>query len=152
VNIRVVLELLEEVEQKMADLYTWCAREYREDEEAEKLFIRLTLEENAHKNLILYQRRMASRNPKAYDDININPKTIKKCIQQVEFFQQKKGKSSLSEAVEFALQIESSAAESHFPDLIAESNAEMKHLLTGLKAGDERHIGWLKEFAKTLGH
>lgn len=151
-NVSVLLDLLLDVEDKMDAFYTWCAHEYRTDHQAVGLFHRLSIEEKAHKNLIAYQQRMAKTSPNDYRDIHVNPSAIKNCARQIDFFQNKKGRTTLAEAIQFAIEIECSAAESHFPELITQSNPKLHNVMRGLKAGDDRHIGLLREFAAKRGY
>jgi hypothetical protein len=141
-----VLDSIEKLEAKMADLYKWFGTIFKQDAEAAALFDRLNLDETAHVNLVKYYRRMVSKNMKLFGDISLDIESLKATLARVESI--RSGPlPSLEEAVKTAIDIEINAGELHAVAAIKSAASGITPLLRSLGAFDSKHYGVIEEFA-----
>ena len=150
-HILKMLGPLEQLETRMADLYTWFSHVFREDEEAAAFFNRVSVEEVVHANIIRYQRRLVSHNPKSFSDITIDISLIEKTIADIAALKNTEPHPVLEDALRKAIELEHCLAEEHFRTAIVKSNYEVSDLLRSLGAFDLRHINCFHEFANQRG-
>ena len=141
-----VLDSIEKLEAKMADLYEWFGTIFKQDAEAAALFDRLNLDETAHVNLVKYYRRVISKNIKLFGDISLDVESLKATLARVESI--RSGPlPSLEEAVKTAIDIEINAAEVHAVTAVESAASDIAPLLRSLGAFDSEHYGVIEEFA-----
>lgn len=145
-----VLDSIEKLEAKMADLYEWFGTIFKQDAEAAALFDRLNLDETAHVNLVRYYRRVVSKNIKLFGDISIDVESLKGTLARIESILSGP-LPSLEEAVETAIDIEVNAAEVHAVTAVGSAASGIASLLSSLGAFDSNHYGVLDEFAVSRG-
>ncbi len=145
-----VLDNIEKLETKMADLYKWFRTIFKEDAEAFALFDRMNLDEIAHVNLVKYYRRVISKNIKLFGDISLDIESLKVTLARVESIRPGPH-PSLEEAVKTAIDLENNAAEFHAIVAVKSADSGISLLLNNLNAFDSTHCGVLEEFAERRG-
>jgi rubrerythrin len=150
-HILKMLGPLEDLETKMADLYNWFSHVFRKDEEAAAFFYRVSVEEVVHANIIKYQRRLVSQNPKSFSDITIAISLIEKTLSDIAALRNLVPYPELEEALRNAIGLEHCLAEEHYRTALVMANPEISNLLRSLGAFDLRHIGRFHEFAIKRG-
>ena len=150
-NAKQAFLLLEKFEAKMADLYRVYSELYATDVEAASLFYRLSLEEKNHVNVISYQKRVVSQNPKLFGEVELDAEAIQEEIAAVEALAKVRVTPPVDEALRTALELENGAAERHFRLAAIQSNPDAAKHLMSLGTVDKRHFEALKAFAKRRG-
>jgi rubrerythrin len=141
-----VLDTLEKLEAKMADLYEWFASIFAADSEAAEFFYRMSLDETAHANLVRYYRRIASKDAKLLREVILDVEPLTAAIESINA-DLLGPKPSLEEALKMAIDLEINAAESHAIAALATAAPGLAPLLSNLGALDSRHHRALEEFA-----
>ncbi|MEW6586053.1 MAG: J domain-containing protein [Nitrospirota bacterium] len=141
-----VLDTLEKLEAKMADLYEWFATIFAADSEATEFFYRMSLDETAHANLVRYYRRMASKDAKVLGEVALDVEPLKATMERINAVLSGP-KPSLEEAVKIAVDLEINAAESHAIASLVTAAPGLAPLLTNLGSLDSKHHRVLEEFA-----
>ncbi len=144
---------LAEFEGALADLYSsWAdTMEQRQDHEAAFVFFKMSTEERGHAALIEYQRRLmmdgATLNSEIEVDIDLA--ALQTALDQVRIL---KGRRSLSsaEAITHAMELERSAAETHFRSALRHADPGLKRLLDCLGAEDRMHFQRLTELSNRI--
>jgi hypothetical protein len=150
-HILKMLGPLEELETKMADLYNWFSHVFREDDEAAAFFYRVSVEEVVHANIIRYQRRLVSQNPKSFSEVVIDISLIEKTMSDIGAFKDTEPHPALEDALKNSIGLEHCLAEEHYRTAIVNANPEVTNLLRSLGAFDLRHIKCFHEFAYKRG-
>jgi hypothetical protein len=150
-HILKMLGPLEELETKMADLYDWFSHAFRKDEEATAFFYRVSVEEVVHANIIRYQRRLVSKNPKSFGEITIDASLIEKTLSEIAALRNLAPYPELEDALRNAIGLEHCLAEEHYRTALVMANPEVSNLLRSLGAFDLRHISRFDEFAIKRG-
>jgi rubrerythrin len=138
---------LTELERSLAELYGAWAEAYEGDREAAFVFFKMSSEEKGHAALIDYARRFVQKDPKLGGDVDIDLSLVQGMINKVRVLRENGAPPSVEKALEIALELESSAAESHYKSALKQVNPEMERLLRCLGGEDQAHLGRLKEFA-----
>lgn len=107
----------------------------------------MSVDETAHANLVRYQRRLVTQNMKLFGDVTVDIEAIKKVISHIESVLSGPP-PSVSDAVRIAIDIENSAAETHYLAAIRESASGITGLLNSLESLDCSHCGVFEEFAR----
>lgn len=141
------LRPLAEFERLMGDLYTWLAACFATDQEVSAVFSSLATDEAAHSSLVEYQRRLVRQSPKEFGEIELDLGELFATRAQVEQLRARTVPPSLEEALAFAFQIETSAAEYHFRHVLRQANPAIGQLLESLGKGDKHHLGRITDLA-----
>jgi hypothetical protein len=145
-----VLDSIEKLEAKMADLYEWFGTIFKQDAEAAALFDQLNLDETAHVNLVKYYRRVISKNIRLFRNTSSDIESLRATLARVESI--RSGPlPSLEETVKTAIDIEISASEVHALDFVGSEVSGISSLLSSLGSFDSKHYGVLEEFAARRG-
>lgn len=144
----IVLRHLEELEGKMADLYEWFMKLFHEDREAAAFFYTMSLEEASHRDLVRYQRRLVSKNPGLFKEVDLDTLEILKTSERVERVIESSS-LSLKEAVFTSMGFEKDVTENHYRSVMLKSNPEVANLLDSLCTGDRDHFSRLNDFAQS---
>lgn len=145
-----VLDPLEGIEKKIAELYERFSEIFGEDAEAASFFYRMSVDEIAHANLVGYQRRVVVQNMKLAKDVSLDLDDINYTLERVKSLLAGPP-PSLEEAVKLALEIENSAAEAHSRTAIAEAVPGIYQLLSSLSGFDSKHCEMVENFAASRG-
>ncbi len=143
--------LMEEMEEAMAELYKKMARVFSSDEEASSLFSRLAREEMGHRLTIQLERRIIKQNPGVFLGEGPKAGALKETLHQAQETLQKVHTLSLKEAMRRVLALEDSCAERHCRGIRENVPPELARLLANLRAGDKAHLEALEAFAKRRG-
>ena len=141
-----LLDVLEKLEARLADLYEWYASVFSSDAEAVALFSRLSIDEIAHVNLVKYLRRVASQNLKLFGDISFDIETLEAMLANVDSLRSGP-EPSLQDAVRVALSLESSASEAHYIPALEQTVSIVGQVMNNLGNFDLKHWGTIEEFA-----
>lgn len=145
-----ILDALEKVETKIADLYEWFSEIFSDDAEVSSFFYRISVDESAHANLIRFQRRIISQNRKLAEDIALDFNVVNAVLDRLT--SARSGAApSIEEAIRFAIEIENSVAEAHSQSVIARSIPGISDLLKNLSGFDNRHCEVFVKFAHDRG-
>ena len=150
-NVEAVFRPLSDLEKAIGDLYAQWAAVFDGDREAAFLFVKMANEEKGHASLVDYQRRVVQRNPNVSGDVDIDLRAIEAALAEVQGLRDSASPPTLVEAVQIALRIETSAAESHDRNAIRQANPELERLLSCLGGEDRMHLERLKIFARSRG-
>lgn len=145
-NILKILDTLQQLELRVAELYRWLADVFAADREASGVFFRLSLQEQTHANLIAFQRRVILHGggPVAVPDIDL--RGVAEVIARVDEFRASTPRPTLEQAVAFAVSLEEGAAEQVHSRLLRGCDSPLATLVRSLAADDLRH----KELLGTL--
>ncbi len=150
-DLWIVLKDLEDLENRMADLYEWFSRQFSEDKEAATLFYTMSLEEISHRDLVRYQRRLVSKNPKNFQDVDVGVDAIREAAARIENIIHSPSGCSLKEAVMISIDAESDATEYHYRSAMRQANPEVSKLVDNLCSADRLHFARLSDFARSRG-
>jgi rubrerythrin len=149
-QIEAVFRPLIDLERAIADLYGHWSDVYEADREAAFVWVKMANEEKGHASLVDYERRVVQKNPKMSGEVDISlaevasaTEAVRNCLQGQPL--------SLEDAVRFAYDLETAAAESHYRNAVKLSHPELQRLLDCLGSEDRQHIERLKAFAEKRG-
>ncbi len=145
-----VLESLETIETKIADLYELFSKIFAEDAGAASFFYRMSVDETAHANLVRYQRRVVVQNMKLVKEISLDLDAVNATLERV-ISVLSEPPYSLEEALKIALEIEKSLAEAHSLTAVAQAIPDFSRLLSSLSGFDSRHCEVVEDFAASRG-
>ncbi len=140
------LQVFEELENVMAELYEWYASVFAGDADAAAVFFRLAMEERNHARMVLHVRRASRQNPGAGEIDRTVIDGVAEMVEKARRFMSADA-SPLAAAIAFALELELGAAEGHLRDALKGANPEMARLLESLGADDRAHAGKLERLA-----
>lgn len=143
-----VLSRLEMIESKMADFYEWLSEVFDSDSDASGLFFRMSLQEKSHASLIRYGRKLVSRCPQDFEDVDFDAESVDSLLASVDSFRVDSPQPSLDEALFFAMKTECHPAENAHREVLAVSNPEIGQIIRSLAIADEEHHQTLKSFAQ----
>lgn len=141
------LARLEMIESKMAEFYEWLSEVFETDSDASGLFFRMSLQEKSHASLLRYGRKLVSRSPQDFEDVDFDAASVDSLLASVDGFRGESPQPSLGEALFFAMMIECHPAENAHRDVLAVSNPEIGHIIRSLAIADDEHHQTLKAFA-----
>ena len=137
---------LSELETALAELYGSWSETLQEDPEASFVFFKMSTEERGHAALVDYQRRFIERIPSAQREVDIDLTDIQVALDRVRILQ-RRSPSGRPEAIAIAMELENSAAESHFRSAVRQADPEVRRLLDCLGGEDRQHFSRLAELA-----
>ncbi|HPC84276.1 MAG TPA: hypothetical protein P5234_11375 [Thermoanaerobaculaceae bacterium] len=141
------LRPLAEFERLMGDLYSYFAQCFAGDPEASSAFAALAADEASHANLIEFQRRLVRANPKQFGEIELDLGELFATRAQVERLRAQPTPPTVEEAIAFAFQLENTAAEYHFRQVLRQANPEIGQLLENLGKADRHHLARIMDLA-----
>jgi len=143
-----VLNMLEEIEISMKNLYQWVSEEFSDDLDLSRTFQRMSREEETHAGMVRYQKRLIRQNPDSFDKVSIDLSGLREFLDFISSI--RKNSPGLTEegALKLAIQLEGMDEERMYRHTIVESCPELKELIHGLTQSDEQHCVFLKDFAK----
>lgn len=143
-----VLSRLEMIESKMADFYEWLSEVFDSDSDASGLFFRMSLQEKSHASLLKYGRKLVSRSPQDFEDVDFDAESVDSLLASVDSFRVDSPQPSLDKALFFAMQVECHPAENAHREVLAVSNPEIGQIIRSLAIADDEHHQTLKSFAQ----
>jgi rubrerythrin len=145
VNFAAAMDRLMEFELALRDLYGWLAAGFGHRPEVAKVFGRLSLQEQAHANLVRYQRRMATANGSAFLPLDGGLEEVDRLLGEIAEFRVTRPNPSLPEAIGIAKRLEQSAAERLHRTAVARSNPALADFIDRLAGDDQKHLEMLQE-------
>jgi rubrerythrin len=92
----------------------------------------------------MFQKRLAATNTSAFQSVEVDISEIDRLLQEIEDFKELHRTPSLTQAIQFAIELEASAAENLHRSLIAEANPNLSPLVEQLAGDDDRHLEMLE--------
>jgi rubrerythrin len=143
-----VLSHLERIETEMASLYEWLSDAFASDSDAAGLFFRMALQEKSHASLLRYGRKLVSRSPTDFDDVEFDATSVDDLVDAIRSFRSNHPQPTLGEALLFAMKVECHPAENSHRRVIVRSNPEVGRVIESLATADEEHHRALETFAQ----
>lgn len=148
-NVLTVLKALEDLEQRMADLYAWYHEVFGDNVAAADFFYKMSVDEISHRDVIRFQNRVAQQNFKLFETVEIDLKGLSGFVGKIDAMFSRT--PSLREAAIATRELEQSVYEVHYRNAIAQANPFMTKLLVGLNKYDRRHRADIDEFGVKCG-
>jgi rubrerythrin len=145
------LRPLEFVEQELAEIYEALGVRFQDDEEASRVFARLSFEEKSHAGEIQFLRRLSRQNPAEYAEINLELPTLLTEIDALQEFHGRVADVSLEDALHFAVRAERGLAETHARSARSQAHPVVSNKLSELSEADRKHLGRIYTFATSRG-
>lgn len=134
-----VLESLEKLESEIAILYGGFATYFGDNPEVAAIFQRLARDEEAHRDILAYQRRLVLKNPKEFTAIPFDMADLAHTISKIKRFRAEHSTAGLDKAVAFSIELESLSSEQYFRTAVTQSNPKVSLLCRRLGKADEKH-------------
>ncbi|NOY22215.1 MAG: hypothetical protein GXO70_01730 [Acidobacteria bacterium] len=147
-NIMTVLNMLEEIEISMKNLYQWLSEEFSDDLELYRFFQRMSREEETHAGMVRYQKRLIRQNPDSFDEVSVDLSELREFLQFISSIPEKQSNLTAEKALKLAIELEGMDEERMYRDVIVESYPALKELIHNLTRSDEEHCVFLKNFAR----
>ena len=144
------LELIEQVETSLGDMYGELRRLFADDKEMSGLFAQLEAEEANHANMATMQKRIVRAKPADFKDVDFNFSDLRSVLDHVAVVRTIP-RNRLAEILVQCYLIESSMVEQYVVLALRESNAEMAQLIEMLSHGFRDHLTALAGQAKAHG-
>lgn len=151
IRIRIIdiFDRLAEVEQLAAELYMFYAMQFADNPAAHDLFETMSREEEGHRDQVLRQQITLSRTFSAGDYVEVDLSGVDQ-VANAMLLQMRKSATSLKDAVDFAIWMESTGMESAYRMAAAKYTPEVSSLASEISADDNRHLQQLKTFQASL--
>ncbi len=150
-DVQQILRPLQQFEEKLGELYSWLADVHAADLSAAAMFRRLALDEKSHAAQVEYQRRLARQNPRLFGQVELDLAEIYRVLDRILKIRADLTPPVVDDAVRIALELESSAADYHFRNVVAQLDPNMARLLGSLGRADRQHYETLLQFAQGRG-
>lgn len=136
------LELIEQMEVNLGDMYMKLRTKFSGDKELDSLFYQLYLEEMDHVNLAQMQKRVVRAKPSDFGEVHLNLTDFNKVIYLMKMILAMP-RDKINEILVQCYLIESSLVEQYVVAALRESNKEMRQLLEILNRGFRDHLAKL---------
>ena len=144
------LEVIEQMEVNLGDMYAKLQVKFSGNKELEGLFYQLHLEELNHVNLARMQKRIVRAKPSDFGEVHLNFTEINKVMYQVSMILAMP-REKINEILVQCYLIESSLVEKYVVAALKDANKEMRQLLEMLSQGFRDHLATLAVHVKDLG-
>ena len=144
------LELIEQMEVSLGEMYAKLQAKFSGNKELESLFYQLHLEELAHVNLAKMQKRIVRTKPSDFGEVHLNFTDFTKVMYLVSMILGMP-REKINEILVQCYLIESSLVEQYVVAALKDSNKEIKQLLEMLSQGFRDHMAALAVRIKDLG-
>ena len=144
------LEVIEQMEVSLGDMYAKLRVKFSGNKDLEGLFYQLQLEELTHVNLARMQKRIVRAKPSDFGEVHLNFTEINKVMYLVSMILAMP-REKINEILVQCYLIESSLVEQYVVAALKESNKEMGQLLEMLSQGFRDHLATLAVRVKDLG-
>lgn len=144
------LEVIEQLEVNLGDLYAKLQAKFSGNKELEGLFYQLHLDELNHVNLARMQKRIVRAKPSDFGEVHLNFTEINKVMYQVSMILAMP-REKINEILVQCYLIESSLVEQYVVAALKDANKEMRQLLEMLGQGFRDHLAALAVRVKDLG-
>jgi hypothetical protein len=144
------LELVEQMEVNLGDMYTKLGEKFNGDKDLQALFFQLHLEELDHVNIARMQQRVIRAKPVDFGEVHLNFSDFNKVMYLMKMILSMPRDKTAEILVQCYL-IESSLVEQYVVAALRDSNKEVRQLLDMLSQGFRDHIARLAVRVKDLG-
>src|SRR3990172_7538485 len=144
------LELIEQIEVNLGDMYAKLRERFSGDKELEGFFYQLHLEELDHVNLARMQKRIIRAKPGDFGEVHLNLTDFNKVMYLMTMILAMP-RDKVNEILIQCYLIESSLVEQYVVAALRDSNKEMRQLLEMLSRGFRDHLAKLAVRVKDLG-
>lgn len=144
------LELIEQMEVNLADMYAKLRAKFSGDKALEDFFYQLHREELDHVNLARTQQRVIRAKPGDFGEVHLNFTDFNKVMYLMKMILAMP-RDKVNEILVQCYLIESSLVEQYVVAALRDSNKEMKQLLEILSRGFRDHLAKLAVRVKDLG-
>jgi hypothetical protein len=144
------LELIEQLEVNLGDLYAKLQAKFSGDKELEGLFYQLRLEELTHVDLARTQKKTVRAKPSDFGEVHLNPTDFNRVTYLMSMVLAMP-REKINEILVQCHLIESSLVEQYVVAALKDANKEMKRLLELLSQGFRDHMATLAVRVKELG-
>ena len=151
-QIHTVLSAIENIESSVAKLYEWFSEVFNSDREASGFFFRLAMQERSHANMVAFSKGLVRRSPSDFSSVDFDMALVDDLLQTVTDFRTQHPRPSVAQALDFAMAIESHAAEGIHRSMIIQSNPDVSNMINSLANADREHFRLLKEYAEKIGN
>lgn len=144
------LELIEQMELNLGDMYTKLRTKFSGDKELEDFFYQLHLEELDHANLARMQKRVVRAKPSDFGEVQLNFTDFNKTTYLMTMILAMP-RDKINEILVQCYLVECSLVEQYVIAALRDSNKEMRQLLDILSRGFRDHLAKLAVRVKDLG-
>ena len=144
------LELIEQMEVNLGDMYAKLQAKFSGNKELEGLFYQLHMEELNHVNLARMQKRIVRAKPSDFGEVHLNFSDFNKTMYLVTMILGMP-REKINEILVQCYLIESSLVEQYVVAALKDSNKEVSQLLEMLSQGFRDHLATLAARVKDLG-
>jgi len=151
-DILKLLKPLSEFENNIGVLYKIFSESFADDKAASSLFFLMSIQEESHRDIIEYQRRVIFANRDHFQEVDADPDIINDRLKEIEGMtvNARARRVKIEDAVSFALRMEEDACEYYFKSLVAQSNPTFSKLVSKLGDGCAEHKDKLRELGESL--
>jgi rubrerythrin len=150
-DVQQILRPLQQFEEKLGELYAWLAQVHAGDAALAMMFNRLAFDERSHASQVDYLRRLVRQNPKAFVNVALDLAEVFAGLDRIQKVRSNLAPPDADAAVRLALELESSAADYHYRNSIAQLEPGMARLLGSLGRADRRHYETILDLAQRRG-
>ncbi len=136
------LELIEQMEADLGDMYTKLGAKFSDNAELKGLFDQLHREELDHVNLARMQKRIIRAKPREFGEVNLNFTDFNKVVYLITMILSMP-RDKINEILVQCYLIESSLVEQYVVAALKDSNKEVRQLLEMLSQGFREHLAKL---------
>jgi len=147
-QILTALGAIESIELSVAKLYEWFSGCLTGDPEASGFFFRLAMQERSHASMVAFSKGLIRCKPSDFSNIDFDMALVDDLLQTIDIFRAGHTKPTLEQALEFAMAIESHAAEGIHRSIIIQSNPEVSNMINSLAKADQEHYKLLTDYAE----
>ncbi len=145
-----ILNILESLETGMMNVYQYFFNQFKEsDPKLGRFFLKMSHEEINHKNLINYQKNLVRKNPQMFENVDVDVEEINTMFKVIENILKKKPIVTKKSALDFAIKMESGAAESLYKKAIIKSCPSLAESINNLTKEDNMHFKRLSDYYNT---
>ena len=145
-RLSLLLKKTAELEEAVARLYGWYAQLFEHVPGAGDFFTSMEREELGHRNKVEFQKRIVDQSPGEFADSKEDATDIQAAIAMIDQHIQE-GVFEIADALEFAVRLETDAAEIHYRTAMTQSNPDIARLVEALTKDDKGHSDKLRSFA-----
>jgi len=149
-ELKELLEHLEELEEELSKLYLWFSHIFADDSEACRLFTKMSREEAIHRDLVRKNSALLTGKTKfAEPDLSVDD--LVSMIEDVKKLRGKDQAPSLEQALKLAIVFEHDSAEYYYIKALAEVNPNFKQMADNLSSANRDHKKTLLKLSHNRG-
>ena len=147
-----VLDITSRIERKIADIYDFFRKEFRDDEELAAFWEELVNEEEAHAGFVDAEIRMLAVKPGIFGEARVDGQVLKETLEDMIALEQEftPGETDMASALRAALKIETELVEKRYNKLLEIGDPEIRRIFDNLTKADN-HVEKLVKMAKRFG-